>query len=102
QIAARRRRRNYRADLQGARQQAWLWFGCLGLADGLSRDNCVVSLRAPLSSPGGKDREQAGKQGEPHEDSILAHSHFRRRAAFVIGRGSAWEGGGPAGAAQSG
>src|ERR1700704_3562293 len=43
QVAVGRRRRDYRADLQGARGQARLWLRRLGLEDGLSRDDRVVS-----------------------------------------------------------
>src|SRR5581483_11799240 len=39
QIAARRRRRYHRADLQGARRQARLRLRRLGLADRVSRDD---------------------------------------------------------------
>src|SRR5215469_332732 len=43
QVAARRRRRDHRADLQGARDQARLWFRLVGLADRVSRRNCGVT-----------------------------------------------------------
>ena len=48
-----------------------------------------------------RTEKQAGKQGEPHEDSILAHSHFRRGAVLLLVAAYV-PGGRPAGAAQSG
>src|SRR5262249_20783307 len=45
QVAACRRRRDHRADLQGARREAWLRLRRVGLADRIPRDHCVVTRR---------------------------------------------------------
>ena len=61
QVAARRRRRDHRADLQGARGQARLRLRRLGLEDGLQRDHrdlmrsrggAAATLRRPHRSVG--------------------------------------------------
>ena len=55
QVAARRRRRDHRADLQGARDQARLRLRRLGLEDRLSRDDRVtggIHRRGMISSHG--------------------------------------------------
>src|SRR5262249_21814571 len=52
QVAARRRRRNHRRDLQGARDQARLRFRLVGLADRLSRGNCGVIAPMSAITPG--------------------------------------------------
>ena len=55
QVAARRRRRDHRADLQGARGQARLRLRRLGLEDGLSRDDRVVSI-SPMAAAAQRGR----------------------------------------------
>ena len=68
QVAARRRRRDHRADLQGARGQARLRLRRLGLEDGLPRDNRFVALRS------------IGR----------ACGLFRLRRRVALGRGAKW------------
>src|SRR6516165_6977745 len=49
-VAACRRWRRDRADLQGARIATRVWLRCLGLADSLRRDDCDLIGRLPMSA----------------------------------------------------
>src|ERR671920_1764077 len=53
EVAARRRRRDHRADLQGARAEARLRLRRLGLEDGVPRDGGdLIGLAAPKKTVG--------------------------------------------------
>ena len=79
QVAARRRRRDHRADLQGTRHQARLRLRRLGLADRLSRDDRVVEARAgtlpplPDKAAGRKIREDGHGEASRAFASSSAH-----------------------------
>ena len=100
QIAARRRRRRDRADLQGARLQARLRLRRLGLADRLSRDDRDLTKDRRQRGPSPRrrfDKNNAWIMGDDGMARIFAQIRFIAGAlalAFMVAVGDA--GGGAA------
>src|SRR6478672_5743442 len=73
QVAARRRRRDHRADLQGARGQARLWLRRLGLEDGLQgshRDLMVVMADDDTGREAGASPANKSLAGHKNKEAV--------------------------------